>query len=191
VESFIVQFLLPKIDFISWRIARTRPSLCSTSVRGIAYGLFTMSFRRKHIVVGGPVGRDTATLSQERASFSPGIRLSPLDGRLTTSTGTSSLDNVLGRHLGLPLGNSLLVEEVGTTEFSGALLRYYASEGLVQGHCVHVLGVTEAWRGELPGLSRTTTTAHTDSAPTAGDKMKIAWRYEYLRNRGAVSKGTW
>ena len=47
-----------------------------------------------------------------------------------TSTGTASLDGLLGGHSGLALGNSLLIEESGTTDFAGALLKYYAAEGI-------------------------------------------------------------
>ncbi|KAK3202609.1 hypothetical protein GRF29_154g140011 [Pseudopithomyces chartarum] len=64
----------------------------------------------------------------------PGTRPSPIDGRLTTSTGTPSLDAILAGHAGLPLGNSILIGESGTTDYAGALLRFYAAEGVVQGH---------------------------------------------------------
>ena len=119
----------------------------------------------------------------------PGTRPSPLDGRLTTSTGTSSLDQLLAGHAGLPLGSSLLIEESGTTDFGGVLLRYFAGEGLVQGHQVHVLGVGEAWRRELPGLVQAKEQPpHTQSSPSAS-KMKIAWRYETLGSQ-SNNKGT-
>ncbi|KZF23146.1 paxneb superfamily protein [Xylona heveae TC161] len=84
---------------------------------------------------------------------SPGVRPSPIDGRATISTGASTLDKLLAGHAGLPLGSSLLLEESGTTDFSGALLRYFAAEGVVQGHQVHVVGVGEQWGRELPGLA--------------------------------------
>lgn len=112
----------------------------------------------------------------------PGVRPSPIDGRPTTSTGTPSLDAILAGHAGLPLGNSLLVEESGTTDYAGALLRFYAAEGVVQGHCVHVVGMGEAWGRELPGLSDRGEDGRRKKS--LGDKeserMKIAWRYEGL-----------
>jgi len=93
-------------------------------------------------------------------------------------------------HSGLPLGTSLLVEESGTTDFSGVLLKYYAAEGLVQGHHVHVLGVSDAWRNDLPALSLPARPGK--SQAPAEDKMKIAWRYESLANQtgpGIAARG--
>jgi elongator complex protein 4 len=117
-----------------------------------------------------------------------GLRPSPVDGRPTTSTGTASLDTLLAGHAGLPLGTSLLVEEKGTTDFAGILLKYYAAEGLVQGHHVHVLGFGESWRNELPGLSATASRSScSDKTMLAEDRMKIAWRYEALGNRATQS----
>jgi len=95
------------------------------------------------------------------------------------------LDALLAGHAGLPLGTSLLIEEQGTTDFAGAVLRYYAAEGLVQGHEVHVLGFGEAWKYELPALSSgaraVKATAGKETA--VDDRMKIAWRYEALGTR--------
>ncbi|KAG7043795.1 elongator complex protein 4 [Colletotrichum scovillei] len=143
-----------------------------------------MSFRKKNVVLGpttrGPV-REPIPPKQE-ALPPVGTRSSPLDGRPTTSTGTASLDQLLAGHAGLPLGYSILVEESGTTDFSGVLLRYYAAEGLVQGQQVHVLGPTDAWRGELPGLGKASGSSKKKSASASDEKMKIAWRYESLGN---------
>ncbi len=108
----------------------------------------------------------------------PGTRPSPLDGRLTTSTGTPTLDNLLAGHAGLAGGNSLLIEETGTTDFAGSLLRYYAAEGVVQGHIVHVVGVGQQWGRTLPGLIGAG--EGEDKGSKKGEKMKIAWRYERL-----------
>jgi len=144
-----------------------------------------MSFRKKHIVIGS---QETA-VGQTQKPWADGIRPSPVDGRLTTSTGTASLDGALGGHLGQSLGTSLLVEETGTTDFASVLLRYYASEGLVQGHCVHVLGLSDAWKQDLPGLRRAGATGlqQASSTANAGGKIKIAWRYEALGNAGPGS----
>jgi len=141
-----------------------------------------MSFRKRNAVLSAaPPSQITP---QPERQVAPGVRPSPLDGRLTTSTGTSSLDALLAGHAGLPLGTSLLVEEQGTTDFAGVLLKYFAAEGLVQGHHVHVLGFGEAWKRELPALAPQDTGASAGRplAP-AGEKMKIAWRYETLGNR--------
>ncbi|KAJ9139045.1 PAXNEB-domain-containing protein [Coniochaeta hoffmannii] len=145
-----------------------------------------MSFRKRNTVIS-TAQTDQAAPSQSAAAqkqLAPGLRPSPLDGRLTTSTGTSSLDHLLAGHVGLPLGTSLLVEEHGTTDFAGFLLRYYAAEGLLQGHQVHVLGYPDAWRYELPGPATADSKKRTAAQVVRpdGQKMKIAWRYEALGN---------
>ncbi|TQV93031.1 PAXNEB protein superfamily [Cordyceps javanica] len=144
-----------------------------------------MSFRKRGVVLGNP---RTPTVAKVEKSLPAGTRPSPHDGRLTTSSGTQSLDQLLAGHAGLPMGTSLLIEETGTTDFGGMLLRYYASEGMVQGHYVHVLGFDDSWRRELPGLGSETKdkTARADSS--SDSKMKIAWRYETLGNRVSPSR---
>lgn len=143
-----------------------------------------MPFQRKGTVIG------TSHRPQRKPDqqLLPGVRPSPLDGRLTVSTGTASLDQFFGGHSGLPLGTSVLVEESGATDFSGILARYYATEGLVQGHHVHVLGHGDAWKSDLPGL-----TVNGGPPPTSrssqGDGMKIAWRYERLGNEVSRTRG--
>ncbi|ROT34834.1 PAXNEB-domain-containing protein [Sodiomyces alkalinus F11] len=146
-----------------------------------------MSFTRKHVVIGTPV-RD-AQRHQQNQPMASGTRPSPLDGRLTTSTGTPSLDQYLAGHFGFPLGTSLLIAESGTTDFSGVLLKYYAAEGLVQGHHVHLVGLDESWQAELPGLSQDANINEPTSAQLPGDKMKIAWRYEGLRGTSKTDTG--
>jgi elongator complex protein 4 len=71
------------------------------------------------------------------------------------------------------------------------LLRYYAAEGVVQGHVVHVVGVGEQWGRELPGLVGTAGDKVDKEAEVAVDKerMKIAWRYEKLGEFGSGSRG--
>jgi len=138
----------------------------------------TMSFSAtKRRIAGAGEGRQVGT------------RPSPVGGHVTTSTGTHSLDALLAGHAGLVLGTSLLIEESGTTDFGGALLRYYAAEGVVQGHNVHVLGMSETpWGRELPGLSSGETKS-TEDRKGSEDKMKIAWRYERLGEFGAGARG--
>lgn len=147
-----------------------------------------MAFRRRNIVVaqskpGAPIQAAPAV----KQILAPGIRPSPLDGRLTTSTGTRSLDSLLAGHAGLALGTSLLIEESGTTDFAGSLLRYYAAEGVTQGHTVHVLGAHEPWGRELPGLG--SGEGKEKEERKGEDKMKIAWRYERLGEFGAGARG--
>ncbi|KAK5162410.1 paxneb superfamily protein-like protein [Cryomyces antarcticus] len=158
-----------------------------------------MSFRKRSI----GLSRTPASSSAEDPSAprpapaqSPpisGVRPSPLDGRPTTSTGTPTLDSLLGGHAGLALGNSLLVEESGTTDFAGALLRYYAAEGAVQGHQVHVVGVGEQWGRELPGLVGAADAGEEEGKSgrkERSERMKIAWRYERLGEFGSRSSGS-
>ena len=89
-----------------------------------------MSFRKRNAVISASAASQAAAPKADSAPV-PGVRPSPHDSRPTTSTGTPSLDNLLAGHAGLPLGTSLLIEEHGTTDFSGVLLRYYAAEGLL------------------------------------------------------------
>lgn len=151
-----------------------------------------MAFRKRNIGLAGlsdrVPGRAQSPTKDVITKPIPGVRPSPLDGRPTTSTGTQSFDDVLSGHAGLALGNSCMVEENGTTDFAGALLRYYAAEGVVQGHKVHVVGVGEQWGRELPGV--TGDAVGTDTGPAADkEKMKIAWRYERLGGFGAGARG--
>ena len=117
----------------------------------------------------------------------PGVRPSTIEGRAVTSTGTSTLDALLAGHGGLALGCSLLIEENGTTDYAGALLKFYAAEGLLQGHYVHVVALPEQWGRELPGNVDSSEKQRT--SPESSEKMKIAWRYESLGQFGAGSRG--
>lgn len=162
-----------------------------------------MSFRKRNIGISSssshfprgtsslPVREPKHLQSLGRPSHAPGLRPSPLDGRLTTSTGTSSLDELLAGHGGLALGTSILLEESGTTDYAGILLKYYAAEGLVQGHTLHVVGLGEQWGRELPGLVGGNGEQKTPApSEDAAEKMKIAWRYERLARSGIEVSGS-
>lgn len=143
-----------------------------------------MAFRKRNVALSRGSSNDgvTNTLTDAPATpapIVPGVRPSPGDGRPTTSTGTPSLDGILAGHAGLPLGTAVLIEESGTTDYAGALLRFYAAEGVVQGHKVHVVGMPEAWGRELPGISEGREDKRKEGKERA-EKMKIAWRYEGL-----------
>lgn len=154
------------------------------------------SFTKRNTVLSTAArtaARPTTNQPKSEKQLAPGLRPSPLDGRLTTSTGTSTLDQLLAGHGGLPMGTCLMIEEQGTTDFSGVLLRYFAAEGLVQGHQVHALGFPPEWQYQLPGLAVPDTKSKSGQpapapAPAAEEKMKIAWRYEALGNN-AASRG--
>ncbi|KAK5947668.1 Elongator subunit elp4 [Knufia obscura] len=143
-----------------------------------------MSFRKRNIGIS-----DGSRAPQLPCSAStppvrlPGVRPSAADGRPVTSTGSASLDGLFAGHGGLPLGTSVLLEESGTTDYAGALLRFYAAEGLMQGHHVHVVGLPEQWGRELPGLASESSKKVVEAPQD--DKMKIAWRYERLGQHGA------
>ncbi|KAH8705469.1 PAXNEB protein superfamily [Talaromyces proteolyticus] len=152
-----------------------------------------MSFRKRNIGISSgdnrEINQSTAGASTaQQAEALPGVRPSPDDGRPTTSTGSRSLDNLLAGHSGLPLGKILLIGENGTTDFAGALLRYYAAEGVVQEHRVHVVGIGEQWGRTLPGLIGSADSADEKTDRRRDEKMKIAWRYERLGEFGAGSR---
>ncbi|KAM3424586.1 hypothetical protein BST61_g6578 [Cercospora zeina] len=143
-----------------------------------------MAFRKRNIAIG----RQHAAGSGDAAPAStPGVRPSPVSSHAVTSTGTHSLDGLLGGHAGLALGSSLLIEESGTTDFAGALLKYYAAEAICQGHVLHVVGMGEGWVRELPGIAEEKKGDSRSSASKSAadeEKMKIAWRYERLGQAG-------
>lgn len=151
-----------------------------------------MAFRKRNVAVqrSAAESEETPPLIRQADSV-PGVRPSPLTGQPVISTGLSSLDSHLGGHAGIVLGSSLLIEESGTTDFSGAVLKFFAAEGIAQGHHVHVVGVGQQWTRELPGLSTSTDRrGHIDRSPSSSDdKMKIAWRYERLGQHNANRPG--
>ena len=87
------------------------------------------------------------------------------------------------------------MEESATTDYAGILLRYYAAEGIVQGHVLHVLAAGEQWTRGLPGLVGAGDAGRGGKGLLASDgtgvggerreKMKIAWRYERLGEFGS------
>ncbi|KAK6540363.1 hypothetical protein TWF694_009164 [Orbilia ellipsospora] len=148
-----------------------------------------MSFKKRSVVLSTSGGSPTTNQPPNAPQSTPpkplqrGVRPSFLTGVPTTSTGTASLDNLLSGHEGLPLGSLVLIEESSTTDFAGALLRYYAAEGIVQAHNVVVVGSGETWGRELPGLSDRRDDNEDIKKKGKEERMKIAWRYEALGNR--------
>ena len=111
-----------------------------------------------------------------------------MDGRPVISTGTPSLDGLFAGHAGFALGHSLLIEETSSTDYAGTLLRYFAAEGVAQGHKVHVVGYGPSWGKELPGIvAAEGTDRQRRSSPKDAERMKIAWRYQRLGEFGADS----
>nr|POE51845.1 elongator complex protein 4 [Quercus suber] len=160
-----------------------RPLFCNT-IR--TKQVTIMAFRKRTAVLdpGKEVVGDSAPRNL------PGVRPSPLTSHSITSTGTASLDGLLGGYGGLVLGSSILVEESGTTDFAGALLRFYAAEGICQGHVIHIVGLGKEWTRELPGIAEEKSSRKTALKTTDSDeKMRIAWRYERLGRAG--ERGAW
>lgn len=76
------------------------------------------------------------------------------------------------------MGNSVLVEENGTTDYAGVVLRCFAAEGVCQGHGVVVVGMPKGWGGKgLPGLVGDERVKKKGPGEKR-ERMKIAWRYE-------------
>ncbi|KAJ6144608.1 Elongator complex protein 4 [Penicillium chermesinum] len=147
-----------------------------------------MSFRKRNIGVSTGIDRNAAPTAVAQAALPES---NPDDGRPTTSTGCPSLDGLLAGHAGLPMGKILLIEENGTTEFAGQLLRYYAAEGVVQEQKIHVVGMPEQWGRSLPGLIGTADILEGKRSDKRKDeRMKIAWRYERLGEFGAGIAGS-
>ncbi|PNS18814.1 hypothetical protein CAC42_5353 [Sphaceloma murrayae] len=145
-----------------------------------------MAFRKRNVGIQRASGQQGgASVDQLEASASvsiSGVRPSPLTGQPTTSTGITSLDGYLGGHGGLPTGSSVLIEESGTTDFSGAILKFFAAEGITQAHHLHVVGLGDQWIRDLPGVAGAAESVKSQARPDDGlsDKMKIAWRYQRL-----------
>lgn len=146
-----------------------------------------MSFRKRNIALGSARTGEAPAPAPAKTQL-PGVRPSPLDGRPVTSI-ASTLDGLLAGHGGLALGCSLLIEENGTTDYAGVLLKFFAAEGLSQGHHVHVIGMPEQWGRELPGVAGET--GKKERPSETADKMKIAWRYQSLGQHSGtpVSRG--
>lgn len=137
-----------------------------------------MSFRKRNIGISdGRQPLNSPSQAHAQTVRIPGVRSSPIDGKPVTSTGVAAFDGLFAGHGGQPLGTSVIIGESGTTDYAGALLRFYVAEGLMQDHHVHVVGLPETWARELPGLA-----SESSRKPEVqqNEKMKIAWRYESL-----------
>lgn len=152
-----------------------------------------MSFSKRNVPLQR-TSQPSAWNARTPSASSPGVRPSPVTGHPTISTGCSSLDGLLAANAGLALGQSLLIEENGTTDYGSTLLRCYAAEGVLQGHHVYVVGMGEAWGRELPGAVEgvhersAASRVPAAAAESDADKMRIAWRYERMGAHGERSK---
>ncbi|KAF8973749.1 Elongator complex protein 4 [Flammula alnicola] len=121
----------------------------------------------------------------------PGTRISPASNlSLITSTGVSSLDDILGG--GLPLSCSLLFTAPDIHSSYGELVqKYFVAQGLTNGHRVCIVGQDpEVWVKDVmwfpksQGVGVGVNEADSDEGEeNAGksQKVKIAWRYEKMK----------
>ncbi len=159
-----------------------------------------MSFRKRSVPLSSnipgtstpsaPTSSDEPDAPATNLRSRPGIRASAkFPYVLTTSTGTPSLDELLGLGAGLALGSVLAIEEDGSTDYAGILLSCFASQGILNSQEVFVGAPEGAWplRGSLPGLVKSK--EKTKKEGEVGDRMKIAWRYERLGVMGEKDRG--
>jgi len=145
--------------------------------------------------VPGSRGPLQPTKTEEAVTKNPGVRPSLITSQPTVSTGCADLDKIL-QHQGLPVGQSLLVEESGTTDFASVILRSFTSQGVIHNrinkgefncHSI-IVGLTPDWAKELPGLYKGSSKdqkkakiieneSKVSVSNLANDDMKIAWRY--------------
>ena len=137
-----------------------------------------MSFRRYAPQTTSPASPVTPRAAQQLPS---GVKPASIP---TISTGTSTLDSLLSPAAGLPVSSCLLIEEDGTGNYSGVVLRQYVAEGVVQGDRIWVGGIGESWWRGVPALSKEDSSKQkavkSSTRGETGDveeKMRIAWRY--------------
>ncbi|KAG1867859.1 PAXNEB-domain-containing protein [Suillus subalutaceus] len=127
-----------------------------------------------------------------RATLPQGTRLSPFStSTVITSTGVPSLDDILGG--GLPLSCSLAVLAPDHHSAYGELVqKYFVAQGLASGQKVCIIrdeplrfareGIWMAGSTpSTPAQASTTEDADDEKASQHDDKIKIAWRYEQMK----------
>ncbi|GEQ66718.1 hypothetical protein JCM33374_g381 [Metschnikowia sp. JCM 33374] len=154
-----------------------------------------------------PAGQTKAPTAKDEAPAevpSLGVRPSSVSSQPTVSTGCADLDKILA-HQGLPLSNSLLIEESGTTDFASVLVRGFAAQGVVHNRIdknhpachVIVVGPPSTWANDLPGEYKGTSkeqkkakiardVAQVSVANMAEKDLKIAWRYGINKKKAAA-----
>ncbi|CAI4225998.1 unnamed protein product [Auanema sp. JU1783] len=103
---------------------------------------------------------------------------------LETSTGSSSVDSILGT--GLPNTSIYIVDEVKSRVYAPTLAKYFLSEGVHNDHDILLAGPAAQCTdllNNLPTKCETSTSSSTPSTPSSStsgpnSSMKIAWRYE-------------
>jgi elongator complex protein 4 len=153
------------------------------------------SFKRKpKATTGDSSSIKLAAESPAAQIVYPGTRISPASTlSLVTSTGISSLDDILGG--GLPLSCSLVITAPDVHSSYGELVqKYFAAQGLAAGQRVCVVGQDAAtwvrdlmWMPDARGVAVHAGTARgqgdsdEENEKGRGGKVTIAWRYEKMR----------
>jgi len=122
----------------------------------------------------------------------PGTRISPASNlSLITSTGITSLDDILGG--GVPLTCSLLYAAPDIHSSYGDLIqKYFVAQGLFCGHRVCIIGEdaerfahNAMWLPKSQSAKSRNGGKDSDDedikSTDAGQKVKIAWRYEKMK----------
>ncbi|KAI0036683.1 Elongator complex protein 4 [Vararia minispora EC-137] len=124
-------------------------------------------------------------ISSKQPPLPVGTRVSPASAAtIITSTGIPSLDDVLGG--GLPLSCSLLTLAPDPHSAYGELVqKYFVAQGLASGqrvvivcHDARAFALECMW---LSGPSVASADRDEDAQEGAGEKVKIAWRYENMK----------
>ncbi|KAF8167916.1 Elongator complex protein 4 [Crassisporium funariophilum] len=131
--------------------------------------------------------RNSTTGKQTVAAY-PGTRISPVSKiSIITSTGISSLDDILGG--GLPLSCSLLIAAPDIhTSYGELIQKYFTAQGLASGHRVCVIGQDAElfvrdimWFPKTSGQKAAAGDSDDDEKVDQSHKVKIAWRYENMK----------
>jgi elongator complex protein 4 len=141
-------------------------------------------------------GEKSVSAHQKTERLPRGVKLSLTHGQILISSGIESLDNILGG--GLPLGSLVLIEEDVFTNDSKLLSNYFIAQGLASGQRVAFLSPEECLDiifEQLPSWSLDPTSYMKKTQKnekivdekdhqyhSGSDRMKIAWRYERLRD---------
>ena len=118
----------------------------------------------------------------------PGTRISPASNlSLITSTGISSLDDILGG--GLPLSCSLVFAAPDIHSSYGELIeKYFVAQGLAVGHSICVVSEDPEgfmrdvmWFAKGQNVKSGNDSEEEDKSTDQSQKVKIAWRYEKMK----------
>jgi len=115
---------------------------------------------------------------------------------LLTSTGISSLDDILGG--GLALSCSLVVAAPDLHSSYGELvLKYFVAQGLISGHRVCVVGGAQEELGRFVKECMWVTNSNAEDDEDEGNgndqaqKIMIAWRYEKMKQFKTTVGSSW